>query len=146
MDNKSLALEFFRKHLADPEWTERNVHDEFEMSYEADPETFPRAGLPPLSKANLQSFGATARQIWGTGDGAVRLTPYGVTVADGDHVVSQVLVTGARADGKRLNNRTAYVLQFKDGKVYRAWLHEDTAYIMHTWGDEVEVLDGNRID
>ncbi|MFK0160403.1 nuclear transport factor 2 family protein [Streptomyces sp. NPDC090499] len=144
--NKRLVLDFLAYHLADPQWVEEYVHDEFAMAYEADPQTFPRAAMPPLSKENLLAFGETARRIWGTGEGAVRQTPYNGLVAEGDRVAVQVLVTGTDSDGKELRNRTSYFLQIKDGRIYRIWLHEDTAYIMATWSSEVEDLDCNRVE
>ncbi|SNT60564.1 Ketosteroid isomerase-related protein [Asanoa hainanensis] len=144
--SKTLALDFLQHHLASDQWILDNVHDDFEMSYEHDPGTFPRAGMPPLSKANLRSFGETARAIWGTGEGAVRQTPYGLVIAEGDHVAVQVFVTGTTPGGKQLNNRTAFFFEIKDGQVHRVRLHEDTAYIMKNWGDEVEDLDDNRVE
>jgi ketosteroid isomerase-like protein len=144
--SKKLVLDFLKHQLASAQWIEDNLHEDFQMFFEQDAETFPRAGMPPLSKANMQSFGETARTIWGTGEGAVHQTPYGLVIAEGDNVAAQVRVTGTTPDGKQMDHKTGFFFQIKDGKVYRVWLHEDSAYIMKHWGDEVENLDDNRVD
>jgi ketosteroid isomerase-like protein len=135
-NNKELVLSMVATLVAQDALT-----DDFEFSIQADPSIHAAAGRVLNGEALVTGLAAT-RQAFrfpdnGPAGEGLRQT-VGTITAEEDRVVVETVAEGVlKSDPSRtLKNRGVFVYEFRDGKVARLRVYEDTGYVAAFWAGE----------
>lgn len=138
-DNKRIVRDWLETNYTSPGYVEAHAHDDIELWFVADPETFPRAASNPMDKAGLIAALERVRELFPE-PGGFKFEIRSMTAEDNRVAVESTARAVGKDTGKKITNRGCAVYEIKDGKVFRISGHEDTAYVMSQVADEAEYI------
>jgi len=123
--NEKAVLDFFETlSTGDLDALVHHLHED--ASWEPMVKDIPGAALYEGRDAIINDFLAPIRGAFRAGDPKTQVD---VMVSDGDRVMVESHATGARADGKPYNNRYAWSLELRGGKILNIREYMDSLYV-----------------
>jgi ketosteroid isomerase-like protein len=124
--NESLARQFFET-LSNGDLEALRLQFHVDGSWEATGRSIPGAGITTGRDKIIDEFLAPVRGLFEPGDPKINVH---LLFGKGQWVAAETEAIGMLSNGREYHNRYAWVLEFRDDKIYKLREYMDTGYIL----------------
>jgi uncharacterized protein len=124
--NESLARQFFET-LSNGDLEALRLQFHVDGSWEATGRSIPGAGITTGRDKIIDEFLAPVRGLFEPGDPKINVL---LLFGKGQWVAAETEAIGMLSNGREYHNRYAWVLEFRDDKIYKLREYMDTGYIL----------------